>query len=63
MLAVNLGTRGLAEAVDLLEYCNFPGGTEMSDRRIKNEEGRTPLQQAQRLGNQQHATVLTKPLR
>jgi alpha-N-arabinofuranosidase len=36
MLAVNLGTRGLAEAVDLLEYCNFPGGTEMSDRRIKN---------------------------
>jgi alpha-L-arabinofuranosidase len=36
MLAVNLGTRGLPEAVDLLEYCNFPGGTELSDRRIKN---------------------------
>jgi alpha-L-arabinofuranosidase len=36
MLAVNLGTRGIAEAVDLLEYCNFPGGTATSDRRIKN---------------------------
>ncbi|WP_433305893.1 alpha-N-arabinofuranosidase [Actinoplanes sp. CA-030573] len=36
MMAVNLGTRGLPEALDLLEYCNYPGGTEMSDRRIKN---------------------------
>jgi ankyrin repeat protein len=29
-----------------------------ADRGIKNEEGRTPLQQAQRLGHRQHATVL-----
>lgn len=39
MLAVNLGTRGVAEALDLLEYSNIPGGTEISDRRIAN--GRT----------------------
>jgi alpha-N-arabinofuranosidase len=36
MMAVNLGTRGLQAACDLLEYCNHPGGTELSDRRIKN---------------------------
>ncbi|MBO4355434.1 MAG: alpha-N-arabinofuranosidase [Clostridia bacterium] len=33
MLAVNLGTRGLSEAKDFLEYCNFPGGTSYSDLR------------------------------
>ena len=33
MLAVNLGTRGVAEAIELLEYANHPGGTELSDRR------------------------------
>jgi alpha-L-arabinofuranosidase len=33
MLALNLGTRGLQEAVDLLEYCNHPGGTHWSDLR------------------------------
>jgi len=33
MLAVNLGTRGVREACDLLEYCNFPGGTHLSDLR------------------------------
>ena len=33
MLAVNLGTRGVQEALDLLEYCNIPGGTHWSDRR------------------------------
>ena len=26
-MAVNLGTRGVQEACDLLEYCNHPGGT------------------------------------
>ncbi|MCO5973504.1 arabinosylfuranosidase ArfA [Actinoallomurus soli] len=36
MMAVNLGTRGVQEAVDLLEYCNHPGGTALSDRRVKN---------------------------
>lgn len=34
MLAVNLGTRGTAEALELQEYANHPGGTELSDRRI-----------------------------
>lgn len=36
MMAVNLGTRGVAEAVDLMEYCNHPQGTALSDRRITN---------------------------
>ncbi|MDQ2837181.1 MAG: alpha-N-arabinofuranosidase [Actinomycetota bacterium] len=34
MMAVNLGTRGVAEACDLLEYANFPKGTRYSDLRI-----------------------------
>jgi alpha-N-arabinofuranosidase len=34
MLALNLGTRGLGEALDLLEYANHPAGTALSDRRI-----------------------------
>jgi alpha-N-arabinofuranosidase len=33
MMAVNLGTRGVQEAVDLLEYCNHPEGTALSDLR------------------------------
>jgi alpha-N-arabinofuranosidase len=33
MMAVNLGTRGVAEACDLLEYANHPGGTYLSDLR------------------------------
>lgn len=33
MMAVNLGTRGPAEAKNLLEYCNFEGGTYYSDLR------------------------------
>lgn len=36
MEAVNLGTRGLQEALDLLEYANMPGGTELSERRRAN---------------------------
>ena len=36
MMAVNLGTRGLREACDLLEYSNHPGGTYWSDQRIAN---------------------------
>jgi alpha-N-arabinofuranosidase len=36
MMAVNLGTRGLAEALDLLEYSNHPGGTRLSDLRRAN---------------------------
>jgi alpha-N-arabinofuranosidase len=33
MLAVNLGTRGGEAARQLLEYCNFPSGTALSDLR------------------------------
>jgi alpha-L-arabinofuranosidase len=33
MMAVNLGTRGMQEAIDLLEYSNHPGGTALSDLR------------------------------
>ncbi len=36
MMAVNLGTRGLQEACDLLEYTNHAGGSYWSDRRIAN---------------------------
>ncbi|KRE29076.1 alpha-N-arabinofuranosidase [Agromyces sp. Soil535] len=39
MLAVNLGTRGIPEALDLLEYANIPSGTALSEGRIAN--GRT----------------------
>ena len=34
MMAVNLGTRGVEDACNLLEYTNFAGGTRYSDLRI-----------------------------
>jgi alpha-N-arabinofuranosidase len=34
MMAINLGTAGPEEARQLVEYCNHPGGTELSDLRI-----------------------------
>src|ERR1700712_790591 len=37
MLAVNLGTRGVQEAADLVEYANHPGGTALSD--LRREHG------------------------
>ncbi|RVX42523.1 alpha-N-arabinofuranosidase [Nonomuraea polychroma] len=36
MMAINLGTRGIEAALDLLEYCNHPSGTALSDLRIAN---------------------------
>ncbi len=36
MMAVNLGTAGVQEACDLLEYCNRPSGTKWADRRVEN---------------------------
>ncbi len=33
MMAVNLGTRGVEDAKNLVEYCNFPGGTKYSEKR------------------------------
>ncbi|EIT88960.1 alpha-L-arabinofuranosidase [Parascardovia denticolens IPLA 20019] len=36
MEAVNLGTRGLEDALDLLEYANVPAGTHLSELRKEN---------------------------
>jgi alpha-N-arabinofuranosidase len=36
MMAINLGTRGVDAARNLLEYCNHPGGTYYSDLRKKH---------------------------
>ncbi|MBK5248152.1 MAG: alpha-N-arabinofuranosidase [Actinomycetales bacterium] len=36
MMAINLGTRGVQEALDILEYCNVDGGTHFSDLRRQN---------------------------
>jgi alpha-N-arabinofuranosidase len=36
MLAVNLGTRGVQEALDLLEYANIPSGSRLAEERIAN---------------------------
>ena len=36
MMAVNLGTGTVDEARNLVEYCNFPGGTEYSEKRRAN---------------------------
>jgi alpha-N-arabinofuranosidase len=36
MYAGNLGTRGVQEALDVLEYTNIRSGTQLSDARIKN---------------------------
>ena len=36
MMAVNLGSRGVEAAKDIIEYCNFREGTYWSDMRIRN---------------------------
>lgn len=36
MMAINLGTRGISDACNLLEYCNHPGGTKYSDLRRRH---------------------------
>ncbi|GHU50497.1 intracellular exo-alpha-(1-_5)-L-arabinofuranosidase 1 [Clostridia bacterium] len=36
MMAINLGTRGVESAMDLLEYCNHPSGTYWSDQRVQH---------------------------
>ncbi len=36
MMAVNLGTRGVQDACNLLEYCNHPSGSKYSDLRISH---------------------------
>ena len=36
MMAINLGTRGVQQALDLQEYANHPGGTALSDLRAQH---------------------------
>jgi alpha-L-arabinofuranosidase len=36
MIVLNLGTRGIREAAELVEYCNHPGGSRLSDYRARN---------------------------
>ena len=36
MMAVNLGTRGIDDACNLLEYCNLPAGSLYSDLRVSH---------------------------
>ncbi len=36
MMAVNLGTRGIDDACNLLEYCNLPKGSQYSDLRVSH---------------------------
>ncbi len=36
MMAINLGTRGIEDAKNIIEYCNHPGGTYWSDLRKKH---------------------------
>jgi alpha-N-arabinofuranosidase len=36
MLAINLGTRGVEEALDLIEYTNIRSGSTLSDQRVAN---------------------------
>ncbi|MFF6986075.1 alpha-L-arabinofuranosidase C-terminal domain-containing protein [Streptomyces sp. NPDC010273] len=42
MMAINLGTRGVAEALELQEYANHPSGTALSDLRIAHGD-KTPF--------------------
>ena len=46
MLAVNLGTRGIDDARNLVEYCNHPSGTYWSDLRDQPRRGRAAQRQA-----------------
>ena len=63
MMSLNLGTRGVAEACDLLEYCNHPSGTYLSDLRIKNGEKEPFGFRLWCLGNEWtgHGRLATKP--
>ena len=36
MFTINLGTDGINEAIDLIDYTNFESGTQWADERIKN---------------------------
>lgn len=52
MLAVNLGTRGVQEAIDLLEYTNVRSGTTISEQRRANGRDEPFAVQMWCLGNE-----------
>ncbi len=52
MLAVNLGTRGVDDARKLVEYCNHPGGTALSDLRKHHGYGTPHAIKTWCLGNE-----------
>lgn len=52
MMAVNLGTRGPAEAAKLLEYCNRPQGSAYADMRMQNGHPRPYQDEVWCLGNE-----------
>jgi hypothetical protein len=52
MYALNLGTWGVQEALDVLEYANVPSGAELSDLRIKNGRVRPHATKMWCLGNE-----------
>ncbi len=52
MMALNLGTRGLREAVNLVEYCNHPGGSRWSDLRRSHGFGEPHAIKLWCLGNE-----------
>jgi alpha-N-arabinofuranosidase len=52
MLAVNLGTRGVGEALDLLEYTNGEPGTALADRRVANGSAEPHVVRMWCLGNE-----------
>lgn len=55
MLAVNLGTRGADAARRLVEYCNHPGGTMLSDLRRSHGHARPHAVRSWCLGNEMDA--------
>ena len=62
MMAVNLGTLGPREAAELVEYCNFPGGTHWSDARQRNGSAHPHGVKLWCLGNEMDGSVAGGPL-
>lgn len=56
MLCINLGTKGIEEARNIVEYCNFEKGTYYSDLRIKNGHERPYNVKLWCLGNEMDGT-------
>lgn len=52
IMAVNLGTAGVREAAELVEYCNLPGGTTLSDLRVTNGSAESHTVRTWCLGNE-----------